>query len=582
MPSVLLVKFRGNAMTLVYEKRLEGARLPENYLPMALNPRSIQTGYIPVFSGHASSSDPLEKAPFALKAKKISDPNYVARKLGKLADQDYVRLGAHAAQKGNPAPCALVHTGSVSGKALDAIGIIDLGIAFWNPRFMNGSRSQFQDVGFLNPLGQNAYTSFLGTREVNRLAHLASARFGERQLIDTLGARYPFSCYGDDPLVERIYRPSAFNHGTAMADLAAPKGGNMATGVQGHPALFGLELPASVLLDSSGGALQTVLGIAIRELAVRIMNWAADQGRPANMRFVLSFAFLGGPDEGTHPLLKRLKRQLKWVQKQGSKIKLFVPTGNHRQDQLHAILDHQTARRKTNVIEWFLPPSDTVPNTVETVCKALPSLTLHLRSPQQDDVQIPLKPNTYGVILNNAQEIGAVHVLPLGNGQLKVILSLAGGSQTSGAWSIAFNASSAIGEIKLWVQREDQLPFTRRSAPSRQSYFRDASYRIRDENGAFILGDTPEDKIRRLGSASLLATEKDKRIKTVTALEILNADNAAKEAFYAGALSSNKRVKPVVVDEGRVGQGQWALANGSARNFRVSGTSVAAALAARF
>lgn len=569
-------------MSLVYETRLSGARLPENYLPMALTLTSSQTGFVPVFSGRATASDPLERAPFALKARKISDPAYVARKLGKLADQDYLRLGALSAQKGKPVPHTLEGTGSVSGEALDAIGIIDLGIAFWNPRFMQGTQSQFRDVGFLDPLGKNAFTTFLGQAEVNRLAHLAGARFGERDLIDTLGARFPHSCYGDDPLVERIYRPSAFNHGTAMADLVAPKGDNLANGAQGNPALFGLELPASVLLDSSGGALQTVLGIAIRELAVRIMNWAAEQGRPANMRFVLSFAFLGGPDDGRHPLLTRLKRQLKWVEKQGSKIKLFVPTGNHRQDQLHAVLDHTTARRKTEDIEWFLPPDDAVPNTIEILCKGLPSLVLHLRSPQGDNLQINIISDSYGVILSNSREIGAIQVLPLEKGQIKVVLSLMAHSKTFGTWSLGFNSSSPIGEIKLWVQREDQLPFTRRRASSRQSYFRDASYRRRDEKGAFNLGDAANEKIRRLGSASLLATERDKRIKTVTALEVLNADHPAKEAFYAGALSSNKMVKAVLVDQGRVGQGQWALANGGSRNFRVSGTSVAAALAARF
>lgn len=587
-------------MTLQFHNVPGPLRLPHNYLPTAfksLGSPDCATDavfpLIPVQLAETKSMDPPAGKVIQVSQKELCNPSALTQKINPDPGNFYIGPEMTDALDLN-----MTATTMPTGPGdVEVIGIVDFGIAFWNDRFCYTAdgitHSRFVDVGFLDfkrPGGGASGVEFMTPTGVAQKVAQSKTPGGEREIVNALAVQYPNSAYGQHPQAGQIFSREGINHGTAMADFAG--GREPETVRQGHPVprpfMFGIELPTDAVLDSSGETLQAVLNVAVLALMDQVAQWARDSdiGTP-DLKIVVSYAFLGGPNDGSHPVLENLESIMDAHPLSRAGVSLFLPTGNHLQGQLHARLQAEETLR------WFLSPDDFGSNTVEMITNDVASFSLHLAHPDGRKAAVTLEPGGLSHLMDEGRLIGAVTCRKIDNGMLKTRLTL--GATTprarpmplaaSGEWSLSLSGKEGKLEgITLWILREDGVGLTRRTPPSRQSRFRDINYKRRSKNGQFIteadLSASPQ--IRRQGTASLLATGSFNSSKPVGALERTQRNATGKPAWYSGLFAD--KADPLfqqLVDDGRPGLGSFACGNGGARKFRISGTSVAAAKQAR-
>jgi hypothetical protein len=586
------------AMSFSYTEKGQGLNLPDNYLPTAFAFRGEpdSAAFYPLIPVPVRDAKGADRLPFSVSAADLHNPTALTSAIASKHDTGAFYIGPRRTSDAPISPRSVIPTPGHGIVPTSVVGIIDIGIAFWNERFCRRGtdgtlKSRFAGFGYLD-FDHDGNGAPLVTRitKIDDLIAGTQLPGGERALLSALGKAHKGSVHASHPKAGRLYRPDGLNHGTAITDLAA---GAPPEAAGGAPVLFGIDLPVEALLDASGETLQITLNVALRELLDDVAIWAEANEKSPALTVVLSFAFPGGPADGSHPVVAHLSELLTTHPLANHNVTFVVPTGNHLQDRLHAKLENIPVKETSMPLRWFLHPDDHAPNTVEIVMDAPGDFTLNLTHPDGRTVAVPVALDTYGELGDQGRPIGAVWARALGNSQIKLRISLGATSHAAapmpvsapGEWQLSLTAGNKpLSNVALWILRKDDLGVTRRLPPARQSHFRDPAYRHRDALGRFPIDDasSPHSAVRRKGSASLLAAGGVPKIVPVGAEQQTWAIKTSRTpAWYSGQLSGQAKPEYRLVDLGGPGRGTEAVGNGSPQRFRVSGSSVAAALRAR-
>lgn len=539
---------------------------PWNYLPIALQAKAgLLTaeafGLIPTRAINARE----DFKPVFKSASDVSDTNQFSELTQENEPLYLIPQGDLVNKVQYTAPIAKVDSNEAR-ENLQLIGLIDFGIAFWNPKLSK----RIIEMGYLSFDASKVQRPLVEFIEKTNPGQLATYNgMSEKSLLDALSANYPQSAHG-----QGLFKPRGLNHGTAMADLALRTSSE-------ERAMIGIELPANLVLDTTGDALSLAIGFALNALITRAQEIAQDREKKLKLRIVFAFGFMGGPDDGSHPMVQEIENTLKALE---DSVELMIPMGNHRQDQLFAAFGVLKARAKSPHVTWFLEPDDHSENAVDICYHADDPPILSLTTPTCDAISIPLTPGTLHWIMQNGNIIGAVTHNQTSTGMTRARLCLLRTASIKdpapfGAWQLQIEAQeSDVENLKFHVLRDDgPLDLGTRSR-TRQSRLRDTNYQKFDDTGDFLMGDTSGSSVQRLGSASIIAQVRSSNATKVAATE--NRGQKTKTAFYSGDFRKNgPPSQRVIVDPKGPLSGQWALGNGTPREFKVTGTSVAAALA---
>ena len=456
--------------------------------------------------------------------------------------------------------------------------IIDIGIAFWNDRFRKAGTSRFKAMRYLD---FDAYRSggkpFSGLEEADIAAFcaMADAPNGNAHVVRALGKQFPDSYFS--PRGAAV--SDALWHGTATADLMAGLPG----GVSNKTALFGIELPMSVLRDADGDHLTAVLAVLV-EAALSM----TDAFRNKPLLILLPWGFSSGQQDGSHPAAMTLQNVIT-AAKGKRDVKLLVPAGNQLQDRCCAVLQPSATPEPQQVV-WHLPPDDFSQNSMEIfVAPSVPNAAsgvqvVRINAPSGPSFVVAIKENHYAFIWRDGQLIG---VLFRGRDNatgphLRLTFAgtgwqFAGQRPTpSGNWSLSF---ARADKVSLWVLRDDRDWMLDRALPRRASWLTDPAYRARDQLGTYNLADDPGSTVVRSGTMSVLATP---AVVVAVQADELMIGKIARQAFYSGRNSSGAAVAATaIVDKDLQASGITVATNGSRQRARFTGTSAAVAIHAR-
>lgn len=456
------------------------------------------------------------------------------------------------------------------------IGIIDVGIAFWNKTFLDDlGVCRFVDIGFMDLDSGKEAVSFIGQEGIAKYC-TQMQKEGEKNVLRDLGTNHPKSTFARQKNILPLYRRHGFSHGTAMAHLAAPE----------RTKLMGLELPVNAVMDSTGDTLTSIVGIAIEALAKRAQQWGQAQNKDVSLGIVLSFGFMGGPHDGQHPIARQISHSLN----QNKNVTLFVPMGNHRQDKIHATLGNAQKGDVTDELTWFIEPHDYSTNSIELCVGCDDEFLMTLTNPDGKSAEVVLHSNEFSTLTFFGKVIGAVSCRKIRNNQFQMRLSIAPTASRchgdvpapSGRWKIKLHAlKHDLHDPQFWVLRDDAAAYLSSPLAKRQSYFMDKDYRHHDVSGNALMGDDAGAKVKRSGSASIMATCQHDRMISVAALQKMGQNITT--AWYCGAYKDPNQSpgRQILVDPEGISSGRLACANGGKKLFSVSGTSAAAALAAK-
>ena len=546
--------------------QVDAGRLPYNYLPLAL----------PGLAGVAGGQDYHLIDPLNLDPGGVPDPVIKAADLGDPARVAQIGAAPGFLYPRGPSPVAAVSSAAAAEGAppagSEAIVFFDTGIALWNPAFHDGPGALAPTLGFVDTTG----ATLLSSQEMRALRDLAASG-GDAAVFRELAARFGGSVYANG------LRPTQMSHGTAIADTLRRR---LKKNRKSLP-LLGVELPAAVLLDRSGDLLQAMLFRAVSQVLGQMRQDPRFAG-VGTVRLVFPYGFLGGPHDPAHPALAFLHR-LAGEGVEGLTLKFFVPMGNHLQGRQHATWPARQMAADT-ALTWRVHHDDHSPNSVEMVCKAADGLKLHLGPPAGRAVKIALAGGTFGKVSLDGRVIGGVLCRAIGGGRLRLRLSLApsaaghgGAVAPYGDWRLGFSARrrASVPQVEMWILRDDASSFRTIAPPNRASEFYDPLYRIRGADNAFEMHDGTGSMVRRAGTASVLAAGHGPRLASVGARLRPHPGGQVQVSPYSGmALDGVPASNQEVVDEGREVLGQMVLGSGSARLYRVTGTSLACAMAA--
>jgi len=573
--------------------------LPQNYVPVLLAaPARAARGFwrqlIPAPSGDA----PVPAARGGLSEADLNTPGSVAALVSDLGGGAWYfgppqrRAAPAEALPARPWP------GETEGPArpeAEVIGIIDTGIAFWNPRLCDpapggGAVSRFVDIGMVDFDTGGPACTFMGAAAIRACTDLAQGPGGDRAVAARLAADWPGSVYAGHDGHPPIFGPDRFSHGTAMADLAAGR----AHGEDGPaPALFGIELPTAVLIDSSGASLQIVAGLAIEALLARVSDWAQAAGVTPRLRIVMSMAFLGGPHDGSHPVIGAIRQALESHCLAG-RVEFLIPEGNHLQDRIHARLPALPKGGTAAPLHLMLPPDDHGPNLLEICLASASAVRVDLVAPDGDGDGVALSDGGFALLTHDGEIVGAAWCRATPSGGLRLQLGLAATASDRagvkrampGLWRITLSApGGAVGDIDAWILRENDFHILPSLAPRRQAWFEDPACPLHRPEGGPLKTDPPgaAGPVLRAGTVSVMATGDIPGMVRIGALEDFERTGPA-PAWYSGLPGPGSASLPrraVVVDRDRPSSGTPACGNGGPRMFRVSGSSAGAALAVR-
>ncbi len=453
--------------------------------------------------------------------------------------------------------------------------VIDNGIAFWNRRFRSNGTSRFAEIRYLDferstpnvPLPVGRLTS----ADIAALCTLSDSPLGQFEIMKALKTEFPGSFFGSNPSPD----PDGLWHGTAIADLAAPDDG-------GKTALFAVELPDASVRDWGGTTLQTVLPLALQTALA--MTGALSH---LPLIIVLPFAFTAGPHTGSHPIALSIAGALNTASAQRS-VALVLPAGNHLQDQCCAQLEPNWPEAAAKTLTWHLPPDDFSPNTIEMIVENValgpirPKITLTLPNGRQASAE--LLPNKIATLKIGPHTIGQlIRAANLdGKARYRLVIEPTGWLKPNrrpapfGDWSISIDTNQLA---TLWVLRDERDMVADMATPRRTSFFTDPEYFENDASGAYILTDPQTGPLRRSGTASVLTTAVGPT--TVQAEERFGSE-PTHQAWYSGRAQNGGNFDiSILVDDGYKSRGLIAIGNGTDREFRISGTSAAAARAVR-
>ncbi|MDX8350664.1 hypothetical protein SLH49_21960 [Cognatiyoonia sp. IB215446] len=508
-------------------------------------------------------------------------------------------------------PMPTAEAGLVTDSTKAVTVVIDAGIAFWNTRFRDstGKNSRFAQIEIFSfderPAGPPPVppttSEPLKRGEIQELCRVSDQPNGNARVLRDLASdprykeRFKHSVFSEEanPVWEAPWRGIGmddFWHGTAMADFADRRHIDRIDFDRDDHVLFGIELPADVLLDRRGeylaGVASATIGAALR-LTEEYWN---KEVNPIPVYIVFPYGFLGGPHDGSHGAAQLIDLKLSGLGGKAENVNVSVPAGNHLQDQVHWLMGGLEADETAETVIWHLPPDDHSFNTLHMIWAqdGPPEINLELLTPAGDRcvtniiagnkfaTDIELGEDVIGKLLHrfHVSSTGLLHELTL---SLIPTARLEPNDVNApfGDWELKVTAKKKVTDAKLWILRDDNPDLLGTWAPRRQSYFRHPAYRIFGPTGAYKPDDTGNaSPIRRAGTISVLATAS--RVQSFGAKQSFGGVEEA--AWYSGKPEprANLPTRHILVDDGRPNIGEKAVGNGGQRTFRVSGTSVAA------
>jgi hypothetical protein len=483
-----------------------------------------------------------------------------------------------------------------------SMGIADFSIAFLNRRFRTASNNTRFEMMWIQdrvPLDEFkplfptyqllGFGTFLMRHDIDNLI----AHFTTDGVLDEVAA---YNAFSKPPLGTPDTWAFRDGHGTSTLDLMA--GAEPGTHDDNRP-IYGIELPTAVLLDTSGQKLLAPLLLGLVVIAVTslfftpvIISGGAIKGAPVVIN--ASLAFTGGPDNSTETsgfaiLLSEVMKSLQTLPHDS--LTLTIPTGNHRQDRLHARLDGC----EKESIAWGLPPDDNTTSTLEIYvndCTALKyfALTPPGAAPIILNAAALPQPGFYVDLVSNGEIIARLSHQQ-GFGPTHYALTTAPTARRallppiipSGTWEI--NLQSFGPKIDLWVRRDDRL--TGFPSAGRQSWFIDQAYLVFNKEGDFQEGDTPMAgapplKVFREGSGSVLLDAMNGGANGIVGVAGLQNDGAQPYRFSGERSASGAHAPQEDVAEfSRLLGGPLSATRLSGGVTRSAGTSMASATYAR-
>lgn len=505
-------------------------------------------------------------------------------------------------ERGHPAPA---DTGFEPGECLPPsprvdpdgeaacaeIGILDAGIAFWNPAFWDttGAQSRFATFsGLCMEPGKEIARVELAPQDVTAMAQNGRAVGGDRKNRRMLAEALTSSVFAQDAPGRELASPQGLSHGTAMADM-------ILSTAPAEARLHGMELPRRALRDLNGATMRSILHQAVRELVQQAADHRARSGDHGRFRMVIlvAFGFVGGPRRATDGLpdvLQNLQQTIADMGRSGIDLEIVLPMGNHRQHQLHAVVPQGQPLR------WRLQPDDHSANTLEIFHKE-PLTTLKVTAPNGREGFWQPDKGGVSILQAGGHRVGALWTQAIGAGdqtQWRTRLTLMptagrlGQKAPFGLWHITL--PDAKSPVEAWILRDETGFEYDPARPMRSSWFEDPHYRDRDAFGLPQMEDAGRNgdpAVRRAGSASVLTLGSVPGVVTVGAAWRDPETGALHAKPYSGAPAEEGAPDvwtcletSAAPDQRLVGPfGQCAvLGNGTDRRFRVAGTSLAAAL----
>ncbi|WP_299028043.1 hypothetical protein [uncultured Sulfitobacter sp.] len=490
---------------------------------------------------------------------------------------------------------------AAAGKTV-AMGIADFSIAFLNRRFRKADGySRFEMLWIQDRVPLDTFKPMfptytllgLGTFLMRHDIDALIDHFTKNGVLDEDAA---YGAFSKPPLGMQDSWALREGHGTAILDHMA--GADPGTHDTDRP-LYGVELPTSVLLDTSGQQLLPPLLLGLAAIAVTSLFFspaAGSAGMIAGAPLVInaSLAFTGGPDNGTGQsgfatLLGDTMTALQTLPHES--LALTIPTGNHRQDRVHGRL----AGGRMEHIAWGLPPDDLTPSSVEIFVRdGTPleqfELTLPGAAPLTLSASAIPAPGFYADLVQNGQIIARL-AHPTGFGPDHYTLTVAPTARRdmthpvapSGTWGLGLKSCGAA--IDLWVRRDDRLEGF--NSTGRQSWFVDAAYLLLDDDGDLLDIDVPRTgapalKVHREGTGSVLLDALNGGANGIIGVAGLQNGGSQPYRFSGARRAPNAQsVEAAVAEVSRLRGGPIAAARRSGTVTRPAGTSIASAIYAR-
>lgn len=479
------------------------------------------------------------------------------------------------------------------GTAKVAMGCIDTSIAFVNARFRKidpgggPDRTRFEMLWVQGRAlkSPGPYSTILraGTLLLRADIDALIAKHWSNSALNEAGVYGEFT---KPPEGEADLWSMRTGHGTTVLDLMA---GVERDAANDDVALYGIELPVSVVSDTSGAVFHGPLtyGLAVLGVGSYVLSQLSGGGA-APLVTNVSMGFLGGPQDGSHATASALAAVAAASEGPAGgqrMVEVTLPSGNHLQDRVHARAIPQSA---TEML-WSLPPEDRTASFIEIWGEAPgtpPDVTEVTLCPPGETGGVTASLPASGERIHleaNGQRLAQLHnlgthllvgVYPTSNwttGQIEA---------PSGLWRLTAKGSGTV-PLLFWVARDNTLVGLK--SAGRQSWIRDSAYQARDGYGNYLVESAmaPEG-LRRDGTLSVLATASGAPITVVPGREA----RGTKPYSFAG-LAVGQATPPApgpfapAAEVARPLGGPIAATRKGRGAARVAGSSMASAIQAR-
>ena len=420
------------------------------------------------------------------------------------------------ATTGRAAQKAALAAAVLPGTAKLAMGCIDTSIAFVNTRFRKSNPGGPDTTRFEMLWVQGRALKFPGPYSTILRAGTLLLRADIDALIakhwsnDSLDEAAVYDEFTGPPSGETDLWSLRAGHGTTILDLMA---GAPREAANSDIAIYGVELPVSVVSDTSGAVFHGPLtyGLAVIGAASYVLS-RNSTGDAAPLVTNASMGFLGGAHDGTHPTAAALNAITTAASGPAGATRssdLTLPAGNHLQDRPHA---RAVPSNATNLI-WSMPPEDRTASFIEVWSET---------SGQPPDVtELTLLPpgetGGFGAAMPAPGErihleTGGKRIAQLHNLGTHLVVGIyptsswtAGDPQApSGLWQLTVTGTGTT-PLLIWVARDNTLAGLK--SAGRQSWIRDPNYQARDGYGDYLVASSmAAEGVRRDGTLSVIAT----------------------------------------------------------------------------